>query len=107
MQFKGISAYPGELKGKICIVHNENEFEHCEKGDIVLLVGVKPSVGLVRLTSAILAVHGGITSHAAISARENNKPAIVGIPEDILEHVKDGDEVEVDAGRGTIELLNK
>ncbi|MBU2542637.1 hypothetical protein KJ785_03695 [Patescibacteria group bacterium] len=102
MHYKGISAYPGKIKGKICVVHNENEFDHCEKGDVILLVRIKPSVALVKLASAVLAVHGGITSHAAIVARENNKPAVVGLPEEILEQVKNGDEVEVDAGEGVV-----
>lgn len=102
MQFKGIPANPGKVRGKICIVHDVDEFSHCNKDDIVLLVRVKPSAILVKLASAVLAVHGSITSHAAIVARENNKPAVVGIPEEILEHVKDGDEVEVDAGEGVI-----
>lgn len=105
MLFKGVSAFGGQVEGKICIVHDHEEFSHCEEDDIVLLVGVKPNAELVRRVKAVLAVHGGITSHAAITARENNKPSVVGIKEDILNYINNGDKVVINADEGLVELL--
>lgn len=105
LQFQGITGNSGTAQGKLCIVHNGNEFSHCEEGDIVLLVGVKPPVLLVKKASALLAIHGGITSHAAITARENNKPAVVGLKEEVLEHLKNGQMVSVNSDQGLIEII--
>jgi len=105
LEFKGMSAYPGKVSGKLCIVHNLEEFSHCNTGDVILFNKIKPNAILAKMASAILAIHGGITSHAAIVARESKTPAIVGLKEDILEHVKDGDQIEVDANEGII-ILN-
>lgn len=102
MQFKGISANPGKFSGKVCIVHKAEEFDHCAPGCVPVLVKVKPTASLVKQSVGILAIHGGITSHAAIAARENNKPAVVGLPETLLSHIYDGMEVTVDAGSGDI-----
>lgn len=104
MTFTGLPANSGQATGPLCIVHDENEFSHCSEESIVLLVEVKPNVALAKMVKAILAVHGGITSHAAIVARENNKPAIVGLAPEILEQVHDGDLVSIDGGTGEIRV---
>lgn len=54
---------------------------------------------------AIVTDEGGLTSHAAIVARELKKPCIVGtkIATDVL---RDGDLVEVDADKGVVRKLN-
>ncbi|MFA6466538.1 MAG: PEP-utilizing enzyme, partial [Patescibacteria group bacterium] len=55
---------------------------------------------------AFVTEQGGITSHAAIVAREMKKPCIIGtrIATKVL---KDGDLVEVDANQGLVRILNK
>ena len=105
MQFKGVSANGGKVTGKLCIVSDVNQFEHCTIEHVVLLNKVKPNAALVKKVKGVLAIHGGITSHAAIAARENNKPAIVGLPENMIENVKDGDMIEMNADTGIVEKL--
>ena len=105
MQYKGISANGGIASGKLCIVNDPIQFDHCTNEHIVLLNKVKPTTQLAKTVKAILAIHGGITSHAAITARENNKPAIVGLPEEMLEKVKDGDIVNVNTVEGVVTKL--
>ena len=102
LNFQGISANNGHVEGRLCIVHHPDEFSHCQEGDVVMLVQVEPNAAVVKMSKALLAVHGGVTSHVAIAARENYKPSVVGLPEEILSHVKDGDIVKVDADLGTI-----
>lgn len=100
--FQGTSANAGQAEGRLCIVHHQDEFSHCKDGDIVLLVKTKPNAAVVRMSKALLAVHGGVTSHVAIAARENHKPSVVGLPEELLGRVKDGDIVNVDADAGLV-----
>ena len=105
MQFKGISANAGQVNGLLCIVDNPNQFAHCTPEHVVLLNKVKPTAALAAKVKAILSIHGGVTSHAAIVARENSKPAIVGLPEEMLRQVQDGQTVTVKADEGTVEIL--
>ena len=49
---------------------------------------------------------GGITSHAAIVAREMQKPCIIGTKV-ATQVLKDGDLVEVDADNGVVRILEK
>ena len=58
----------------------------------------------MRLASAIVTEEGGITSHAAIVSRELKIPAVVGV-QGILDAVKDGDTVEVDAVHGVVKKV--
>jgi phosphoenolpyruvate synthase/pyruvate phosphate dikinase len=61
---------------------------------------------VLRKAGAIVTDEGGITSHAAIIARELKIPCIIGtkIATKVLE---DGDLVEVDADNGTVRILTK
>ena len=102
VEFKGISVNGGQVEGRLCIVHHQDEFSHCKEGDVVLLVKIKPNAAVVKMSKALLAVHGGVTSHVAIAARENHKPSVVGLPEEILSHVKNGDVVKIDANTGLV-----
>ena len=102
MSFQGTSANKGQAEGRLCIVHHQDEFSHCKEGDVILLVKTKPNAAVVKMSKALLAVHGGVTSHVAIAARENHKPSVVGLPEEFLQHVKDGDVVTVDANGGVV-----
>jgi phosphohistidine swiveling domain-containing protein len=59
---------------------------------------------LFRRLSAVVTELGGVISHAAIVARENGLPAVVGIPEITL-LVRDGQRVRVDGVTGIVEVL--
>jgi len=49
---------------------------------------------------------GGITSHAAIIAREMDKPCVIGT-RNATKILKDGDLVQVDAVHGVVRILEK
>jgi phosphoenolpyruvate synthase/pyruvate phosphate dikinase len=49
----------------------------------------------------VLTEQGGVTSHAAIICRELGVPTIIGI-EGLLDRVRDGDWLEIDAEHGTV-----
>ncbi len=54
--------------------------------------------------SAIVTDFGGLTSHAAIIARELKKPCVVGT-KFATKVLNDGDEVEVDANQGVVKII--
>ncbi|UCC65819.1 MAG: hypothetical protein JSV36_18680 [Anaerolineae bacterium] len=60
--------------------------------------------GIFRRLSAVVTELGGVISHAAIVARENGLPAVVGIPE-ATRLVRDGQRLRVDGATGAVEIL--
>jgi predicted aconitase with swiveling domain len=46
----------------------------------------------------------GVISHAAIVARENGLPTVVGVPE-VTRRIRDGQRVRVDGTSGIVEIL--
>ena len=59
---------------------------------------------LFRRLSAVVTELGGVISHAAIVARENGLPAVVGVPE-VTRRVRDGQRLRVDGSTGVVEVL--
>jgi phosphohistidine swiveling domain-containing protein len=104
-ELKGSVAYRGVLSGKVKIVMTAYEIEKVQEGDILVAPTTAPSyiIGMNK-ASAFITDEGGITSHAAIVAREMKKPCIIGtkIATKVL---KDGDLVEVDANQGVVRIL--
>jgi pyruvate,water dikinase len=103
---KGFTANKGIIEGVVRIVLSAKDFHKVNSGDI--LVTTMTSVDFVPImekAGAFVTNEGGITSHAAIVAREMNKPCIIGtqIATKIL---RDGDKVKVDGNRGIVEILN-
>ncbi len=60
---------------------------------------------LFRRLSGVVTELGGVISHAAIVARENGLPAVVGIP-DATRLIRDGQRVRVDGANGVVEILD-
>jgi len=60
----------------------------------------------MKEAGAIITDEGGITCHAAIVSRELGIPCIIGtkIATKVL---KDGDIVEVDAGKGVVKIIKR
>ncbi|NLF13291.1 MAG: hypothetical protein GX597_16025 [Anaerolineaceae bacterium] len=59
--------------------------------------------GLFRGMQAVVTELGGVISHAAIVARENGLPAVVGIP-NVTQLIRDGQRVRVDGAAGVVEI---
>ena len=103
----GNIAYPGVVKGTVRIIHNPLKYKVFNKSDILVTGMTRPDfMPLVKRAGAIITDAGGILSHAAIVARELNKPCIIGtkIATKVLH---DGDLVEVDAERGVVKILKR
>lgn len=105
----GASAGSGVVEGTAIVTNSTQEaVERLLKysGPAVLVTHVTDPVWssiFPRLT-AVITEMGGAISHAAIVARENGIPAVVGVP-GATRHILDGQRVRVDGGAGTIEIV--
>ncbi|MBI2426410.1 MAG: hypothetical protein HYV34_01055 [Candidatus Kerfeldbacteria bacterium] len=111
-EFKGKSAHRGLVRGSVQrIVHNSadmrSQIHHFGKGNILVTEMTRPEImAICHRARAIITDEGGLTCHAAIIARELNKPCIVGtkIATRVL---RNGDTVEVNANTGMVKILKK
>lgn len=102
---QGRVASQGKASGRVVIVKGVKDLPKVKIGDILVAVTTHPDyVPVMRKTAAIITDEGGITSHAAIVAREFGIPCIVGTKQATVV-LKDGDKVEVNAFEGIIKLL--
>ncbi len=104
---KGQVAQPGVVEGKVKLLFGPQHNNKIEEGDILVATATSPQfLPAMKRAAAFITDIGGITSHAAIVARELKKPCIVGtrVATQIL---RDGMEVEIDADEGLIKILNK
>jgi len=105
-ELKGMPACAGKVTGKARVILGNKEFSSMAKGDILVTANTRPEfVPIMKLASAIVTEEGGLTSHAAIVSRELGIPSVVGV-QGVLEAVKSGDRITVDAVNGTIQLLS-
>lgn len=104
---KGNTAFSGKVRGLVKVVLTSEEIKKVKRGDILVAVMTFPHfIAAMEKASAFVTDEGGILCHAAIVAREMNKPCIIAtkIATKVL---KDGDEVEVDANKGMVRILKK
>ncbi|TAH11992.1 MAG: phosphoenolpyruvate synthase [Curvibacter sp.] len=86
--------------GPVRIVHNINEMDQVQAGDILVTDMTDPNwEPVMKRASAIVTNRGGRTCHAAIIARELGIPAVVGCG-DATDLLKDGMLVTVSCAEG-------
>ncbi len=101
---QGVTARPGLVRGRVRIANAYN-FHNIKPGEIVVTPETTPeSVPHLRGVRAIVTDEGGITSHAAIIARELGIPCVIGTKV-ATQIFKNGDRVEVDATKGMVRKL--
>lgn len=104
-EIKGQVACTGFVTGKVKIVNIPEDMYKVDEGDILVSIATNPDIlPAMKKAAAFVTEQGGITSHAAIVAREMKKPCVIGTK--IATKVfKDGDLVEVDANKGVVKIL--
>ena len=105
-QIPGIPSTPGKYQGKAKIVKSRLDLKKINSGDVMVAVTTHPDfVPVMCKCKAIVTDEGGFLSHAAIVSREFKIPCIVGtkIATQVL---NDGDQVEIDAGKGIVKIIN-
>ena len=106
-EFKGTIANRGYAKGTVRIIMGRQDFPNVKDGDVLVTSMTTPEmVPAMRRAAAFVTDEGGITCHAAIISRELGKPCIIGtkIATKVL---KVGDLVEVDAEKGTVNIIKR
>lgn len=103
---RGLPAAPGRVMGSAWVVETLSSSPPLIPAGKILVVPNIPPHWLVttQFLKGIVTLEGGMTSHAAIIARELQIPAVVNVPEAIA-HIKTGDVVSVDGDRGLVYCL--
>ncbi len=98
----GMTAFPGVVRGTVRIVFSPRDLAGVQEGDVLVAAMTTPSLAPVfQKIAAIVTDEGGLTCHAAIIARELQKPCVIGAKM-ATTVFRDGDTVEVDADRGIV-----
>ena len=106
-EIKGNIGCKGKVTGRVVVVLIPAHNSKVEKGMILVAPETTPDfVPAMGRAAAFITDQGGVTSHAAIIAREMGKPCIIGtkIATQVL---KDGDLVEVDADNGVVRIIKE
>lgn len=102
---KGFPANKGVIEGVVKVVLSAKDFHKINRGDILVTTMTSVDfVPIMKKAGAFVTNEGGITSHAAIVAREMNKPCIIGT-QIATKVLRDGNKVKVDGNRGVVEIL--
>ncbi|MDD9953375.1 MAG: PEP-utilizing enzyme [Candidatus Woesearchaeota archaeon] len=95
---RGMIASPGSATGTVAIVKGVEDLQKVQKGNILVAVTTHPDfLPAMQKAAAIVTDEGGITSHAAIVARELKIPCVVGC-KTATKLLKDGNTVTVENG---------
>jgi pyruvate,water dikinase len=98
----GIGAAAGQADGKVRWILCQADIEQFEVGEVLLAKMTSPDWGeIFQKAAAVATEQGGMLCHAAIVAREEGIPAVVGVGEELADF-KNGDLVTVNGDEGTI-----
>lgn len=105
-QLRGIGAAPGQIQGTVYLLNeNKNSNLVTLTNSIIVTEKIHPfQLSSIKQASGVITEEGGITSHAAILARELGIPAVVGVSE-ATSWLQTGDSILLDGDNGTI-ILN-
>ncbi|MEF3280840.1 MAG: hypothetical protein K6357_07745 [Elusimicrobiota bacterium] len=94
---KGITIYPGKVKGKIFLI-NDTDIENDIKGEIICAKNLGKNIKLLLKAKGLILENGVFTSHALIIARELKIPTIVAV-EGCMDFFKNGEKVIIDVDK--------
>ncbi|MGE5102583.1 MAG: phosphoenolpyruvate synthase [Deltaproteobacteria bacterium] len=98
----GLGASPGRASGAVRVLDSPSNESAMQAGEILVTHMTSPDwVPIMRRAAAIVTDAGGMTSHAAIVARELGLPCIVGA-RDATRLLSTGTLVTVDGSAGTV-----
>jgi pyruvate,orthophosphate dikinase len=114
---KGLNAGPGAATGKV-VFNAEDAVEVAQKGEPVILVRIETSpedIAGMNAAEGILTARGGMTSHAALVARQMGKVCVAGCGTLQIDYkartmkaegssilVKEGDYISIDGSTGEV-----
>ncbi len=103
----GTPCCPGVVEGTVRVVREMKDAEGIA-GEILVTERTDPGwVPLYPSCSGLLIERGSLLSHSAVVARELGLPTIVSISGGMMQRLKTGQRVRMDAGRGEIRILEE
>jgi phosphohistidine swiveling domain-containing protein len=103
-EIKGRIAFPGMVTGRARVVLSKTERDAVLEGEIIVApMTTVDFISAMKKAAAFVTDEGGVTSHAAIVAREMKKPCIIAT-KIATKMIKTGDMIEVDAERGIVKI---
>lgn len=118
---KGLNAGPGAASGKV-VFNAEDAMNWAKKGEKVILVRIETSpddIGGMNASEGILTARGGMTSHAALVARQMGKVCVAGCGALNIDYksrsisiegksikVNEGDFISIDGSTGEVIMGN-
>ncbi len=110
-RLEGIAASAGSAPAEGIALVTNDPFDAGQRllratGPVILVTRLTDPAwsSLFRRLSAVVTELGGVISHAAIVARENGLPAVVGVAE-ATRWIRDGQRLRVNGATGTVEVL--
>jgi pyruvate,water dikinase len=98
----GYPASSGQVQGSALVLLPEAPLPATAHQCIIIAAEVSPDwLPLLKTAAAVVSERGGLTSHAAVLARELGLPAVVGVM-GATDRIQTGDLLAVDGDRGTI-----
>ncbi|MFC5823563.1 PEP/pyruvate-binding domain-containing protein [Nonomuraea insulae] len=92
----------GTVTGTARIVRGPGDFARVRPGDILICPFTDPAwTPLLRIAAGVVTETGGVLCHAAIVAREQAIPAVLGIP-NATSRLHDGTLITIDGTTGTV-----
>jgi pyruvate,water dikinase len=103
----GTPCCPGIVEGFVRVVKSMAD-AHGLDGEILVTSRTDPGwVPLYPSCSGLLIERGSLLSHSAVVARELGLPTIVGISGGLMDKLKTGDRVRMDASQGIVKILRE
>lgn len=99
---RGTGAGGGRAAGSVRVIHGPSEFALLKAGEVLVCPVTNPSwTPLFARAAAVVVDHGGLSSHAAVVAREYGIPAVLGCAT-ATTTLTSGQRVLVDGDRGLV-----
>jgi pyruvate,water dikinase len=103
--FYGVPCSPGVIEGIVRVVDKIEDAQDLD-GDILVTYRTDPGwVPLFPSCTGLIIERGSLLSHSAVVARELGLPTIVGVNGGIIQSLKTGDRVQLNATDGEIRKL--
>jgi phosphohistidine swiveling domain-containing protein len=104
---RGTGACGGAYRGSAAVLEDARQAAGLTPGSLLVTRQTDPGWAAVFFVVRGLVVErGGMLSHGAIIAREYGIPAVVGVPR-AMDLIRNGDDVEVNGDRGTVEIFRR
>jgi pyruvate, water dikinase len=105
---KGLGAAAGRVTATVQVIrHSHPKPEHLPKGVILVAPTIEPDwLPILQQVAGIVTEQGGLTSHAAILARELGIPAIVSLG-DATAIIQTGERLLIDGDKGEVYRVTK